>query len=169
VSIRRPLSESVSGWVSYTLSRSVREAHFLRLDGSTVTATVPSDLDRTHVLNVILAFDLGRNWRAGNRFVFYTGAPYSELMGNLPSPPYNSRRDPAFFRADLRLEKRWLFAAGRSVAFVFEGQNVTLSKEANVLGMDCRGEGTPTESTTECERGMVGPITLPSIGVEAFF
>jgi hypothetical protein len=169
LSLRRPLTEGVSAWLSYTLSRSVRETHFLRLDGTTATETVPSDFDRTHLLNAIFAFDLGRNWRAGSRFVFYTGSPYSELSGNVPTPPYNSHRHPAFYRVDVRLEKRWRFAEGRSVAFVLEGQNVTLSKEANTLGMDCEGVTTREGSTTACDHREVGPITLPSLGVEAFF
>ncbi len=167
--LRRPLSEQVSGWLSYTLSRSVREAHFLRLDGSETVETVPGDFDRTHVLNAILAFDLGRHWRAGSRFVFYTGVPYSELVGNLPAPPYNQKRDPPFYRLDLRLEKRWLLLDDRSIAFVFEVLNATLSQDANTLGMDCIGDIGADGYTTRCQRGKVGPITLPSIGVEAVF
>jgi len=168
--LKRSFSERVSGLVSYTLSRSVREASFLTLDGDEVTDTVPSEFDRTHVLNAILSVDLGRHWRAGSRFVFYTGAPYSQLAGNVPVPPYNHYRDPAFYRVDVRLEKRWLWEHGQSVAFVIEGQNVTLSKEANTLGMECNGTmGIDGSSTTHCERGTVGPITLPSIGVEGNF
>jgi hypothetical protein len=169
VLVRRSLSERLSGWLSYTLSRSVRASHFLTLDARDVVATVPSDFDRTHMLNAVFAYDLGRTWRAGTRLVFYTGAPYSLLSGNLPVPPYNSRRDPAFFRVDIRLEKRWLLAHDRSIALVFEGQNVTLSKEANTLGMDCQGEVTPETYTTACERRKVGPLTIPSIGLEAAF
>lgn len=167
--LRRSFSEKVSGLLSYTLSRSVRRAHFLTLDGGAAVATVPSDFDRTHVLNAILSVVLGRRWRAGGRFVFYTGAPYSNLAGNVPVPPYNHFRDPSFYRLDVRLEKRWLLAQGGSIAFVLEGQNVTLSKEANTLGLDCYGEAGPDGSTTRCERGLVGPITIPSVGVEAYF
>jgi hypothetical protein len=167
--VRRSLSERLSGLLSYTLSRSVREAHFLTLAGGDVVATVPSEFDRTHVLNAIFAYDLGRRWRAGARFVVYSGAPYSALSGNLPVPPYNSRRDPPFFRLDVRLEKRWLLGQDRFIAFVLEGQNVTLSQESNTLGKDCTGRMTPGTYTTECDRGKIGPITIPSIGVEAFF
>jgi hypothetical protein len=163
--VRRSLSERLTGWLSYTLSRSVRESHFLTLDGGDAVATVPSDFDRTHVLNAILAYDFGRRWRAGGRFVFYTGVPYSELAGNVPAPPYNSRRDPPFFRVDVRLEKRWVFAGARSIAFVFEG----LSRDSNTLGMDCRGDMTPEGTTTQCQRGKFGPLVIPSLGVEAFF
>jgi hypothetical protein len=52
---------------------------------------------------------------------------------------------------------------------VLEVQNATLSTEANTLGMDCRGDISGDRYTTQCQRGTVGPITLPSIGVEAFF
>lgn len=167
--VRRSLTERLSGMLSYTLSRSVREAHFVTLDGGDAVATVPSDFDRTHVLNAVLGYDLGRHWRAGGRFVFYTGVPYSELAGNVPVPPYNSLRDPPFYRVDVRLEKRWLLGRGRSIAFVLEAMNVTLQKESNTLGMDCRGEMTPESYTTQCFRGEVGPLTIPSVGVEAVF
>jgi TonB dependent receptor/TonB-dependent Receptor Plug Domain/Gram-negative bacterial TonB protein C-terminal len=168
--VRRPLSKRLSGWLSYTLSRSLREAHFITPQGGDAVATVLSDFDRPHVLNAILAYDLGRRWRAGSRFVFYSGTPYSPLSGNVPVPPYNSMRDPPFFRLDVRLEKRWPLGKTGSIAFVFEGQNVTLSKEASGLGLDCIGEFTTEKGgTTKCTRSMVGPITIPSVGVEAFF
>jgi hypothetical protein len=169
LSLRRSLSERLSGWLSYTLSRSVRQSRFLTLDGSEAIATVPSDFDRTHLLNAVLAYDLGRRWRAGSRLVLYSGAPYSELAGNIPVPPYNSRRDPVFFRLDLRLEKRWQLGADGSIAFVLEGQNVTLSRETNSFFLNCTGVGTPELATNQCERGKVGPITIPSVGVEAQF
>jgi TonB family protein len=167
--LRRPLSKRLSGWLAYTLSRSTREARFLTASGGEVLATVPSDYDRTHVLNAVVAYDLGRRWRAGSRFVFYTGVPYSALSGSIAVPPYNDRRDPPFFRLDLRLEKRWPLGKTGSVAFVVEGQNVTLSKETTGLGTDCQGTGGPQGGTTVCTRATIGPITIPSIGVEAFF
>jgi hypothetical protein len=167
--VRRSFSERVGGLLSYTLSRSVREAHFVTLEGEDVTDTVPSDFDRTHVLNAVVSVLLGRGWRAGGRFVYYTGVPYSKLEGNVPVPPYHGFRDPPFYRIDVRLEKRWRLGQAASVALVFEGQNVTLSEEPNALGMDCTGVLTAEGSTTECERGTIGPITIPSIGVEANF
>jgi hypothetical protein len=142
---------------------------FITPGGVEAVATVASEFDRTHVLNAILAYDLGRRWRAGSRFVFYTGAPYSRLSGTQPVPPFNSQRDPAFYRLDVRLEKRWPIGQSGSIAFVFEGQNVTLSKETTGLATECVGTPGPNGLTTECKRGTIGPITIPSIGVEAFF
>jgi hypothetical protein len=167
--LRRPFSKRLSGWLSYTLSRSTRQAHFLTPTGEEVAATVTNDFDRTHVLNAILAYDLGRRWRVGSRLLFYTGTPYSKLDGSFPVPPYNAYRTPAFYRVDFRLEKRWRLGQSGSIAFVLEGQNVTLSKEVSGLGLDCEGQGSPEGEMTTCEQSTLGPLTIPSVGVEAFF
>jgi TonB family protein len=169
VLLRRPLSKRLSGWLSYTLSRSTREEHFLTPTGGDVQATVVSDYDRTHVLNAILAYDLGARWRAGGRFAFFTGSPYSNLSGNVPAPPYNNQRTPPFYRIDVRLEKRWRFLKDGYIAFIAEVQNVTLSKEETSYGMDCMGNQTNAGGTTQCKPSTIGPLTIPSVGVEASF
>ncbi|HET6149196.1 MAG TPA: TonB-dependent receptor [Polyangia bacterium] len=163
---RRPLSKRLSGWLSYTLSRSTREAHFITPSGGDAVARVPSEGDRTHVLNAILAYDLGRRWRVGARFVYYTGSPYSRLDGTVPVPPYNALRAPAFFRLDVRIEKRWSLGKHGSIALVIEGQNVTLSTEKSGLFLDCTEA---PDAPTRCTQGKVGPLTIPSVGVEVFF
>jgi hypothetical protein len=168
--LRRSFSKRLSGWLSYTLSRTVQKSHFITPAGTEEVATVPSEFDRTHVLNAVLGYDLGRRWRVGSRFVFYTGTPYSKLDGSIPVPPYRAYRISPFYRVDFRLEKRWRLGRQGSIAFVLEGQNVTLQTEKNNLGQDCRGQGSPeTGEVTRCEAADIGPITIPSIGVEAFF
>jgi len=167
--VRRPFSKRLSGLLSYTLSRATRQAHFITTSGVDNVATVTSEFDRTHVLNAILSYDLGRRWRVGARLLFYTGTPYSNRDGSLPVPPYNAYRNPAFYRVDFRLEKRWRLGQNGSIAFVLEGQNVTLSKEISGLGLDCEGDMTGQVQTTKCEQSTVGPLTIPSVGVEAFF
>jgi hypothetical protein len=169
VLLRRPLSKRLSGWLSYTLSRSTRAEHFITLSGGDALANVVSDYDRTHMLNAILAYDLGRRWRAGGRFMFLTGTPFSNLAGNVPEPPYNNQRDPSFYRVDARLEKRWSFAGDGYFAFIAEVQNLTLRKETTPFGLSCTGEVTPQGQTTQCRHSSIGPITLPSVGVEASF
>jgi hypothetical protein len=166
VLVRRPFSKRLGGWLSYTLSRSIRDARFLTPAGVVDRATVPSDADRRHVLNAVLAYQLGARWRLGGRGLFYTGAPYSQLEGTLPVPPYNAYRTPSFFRLDVRLERRWPLGKSGSIALVLEGQNVTLSTEYSSAALDCRDS---PGMATQCTHGKVGPITLPSVGVEAFF
>jgi hypothetical protein len=145
VYVKRKLTSRVGGFLSYTLSRSTRTA-----DGQTFIAS----FDRTHVLNTALAFDLGRNWRAGTRFTFYTGLPKAPD----PTDPGATRLDP-FFRVDLRLEKRWQLGRKTWISFVAEWMNATLTKEA--IGTSCTLQG--------CQETKIGPVTIPSIGVEGGF
>jgi TonB family protein len=167
--LRRPLSKRLSGWLSYTLSRSRRDEHFITESGGDAQARVVSDYDRTHVLNAIVAYDLGRRWRAGARFIVLSGTPFSNLRGNVPVAPYNAYRDPAFYRLDLRLEKRWALGKDGYFAFIAEAQNVTLQKERTPFALDCEGNQTPDGGSTQCRHSEVGPLTIPSLGVEASF
>jgi hypothetical protein len=165
--VRRPFTERLTGWLSYTLSRSTRRAHFITPAETDDVSNVPSEFDRTHVLNAVLSYDLGRRWRVGSRLLFQTGTPYSKLEGSLAVPPYNAFRNPAFYRLDVRLEKRWRLGRDGSIAFVLEGQNVTLRKETSSLGLDCEANGSTDPEV--CKQTTIGPLTIPSVGVEAFF
>jgi hypothetical protein len=147
--LKRPLTRKFGGFLSYTLSRSTRMFQREQL---------PATFDRTHVLNLVLGYDLGRRWRAGTRFMFYTGFPRMEGFFR-PVPGDEPQRIPSFWRIDMRLEKRWLLGKRAWWAFVFEVMNATLNRE--VIGVDCN-EGV-------CEDDAIGPVTIPSIGVEAAF
>lgn len=141
--VRRNLTQKLGGYLSYTLSRSTRT-----LDGY----TFPSAVDRTHVGSAALAYNLGSHWRAGTRFAFYTGIPINEPINGLITPPpaENPERGPAFYRLDIRLEKRWTLSPTAWISVVMEVLNTTLQKE--------------TFGDEE-----IGPVTIPSIGVEAAF
>jgi hypothetical protein len=168
----------VTGWISYTLSRSTRETRGTIVPSSnSITQAaagqplqdIPSEFDRTHVLNAVAAVDLGAGWRAGGRFVFYTGRPYSPQVNGIPVSPYNSLRMPSFYRIDVRLEKRW-HAFGRGyVSFVLEGLNVTLNKEA--IDVTCVNGNIQSSALRydKCSPEYIGPVAAPSIGVEAGF
>ncbi len=138
--IKRRLTRRLGGYLAYTLSRSMRSVgqdHF------------PSSFDRTHVANAAVAYDLGRNWRAGTRLTLYTGAPQTD-SGNplIPLPKVaNPPRDPMFYRIDVRLEKRWNYSNSRWLSFVAEMLNATLHKEV-LMGHE------------------IGPVSIPSIGLE---
>jgi hypothetical protein len=142
--LKRKLTKKLGGFASYTLSRSSR---------SFGRRSYVATFDRTHVANAAIAYDLGRRWRAGARGVFYTGLPKP------PDPTDASTRLPPFFRLDLRLEKRWQLAETAWISFVAECMNATLSTEA--VQTECTLAG--------CEAEMIGPVTIPSIGVEGGF
>jgi hypothetical protein len=151
--IRRRLTERLTGWLSYTLSRTERDS-FVQNGTRSSSTRILSQFDRTHVVNVVVAADLGRRWRAGARLMAYSGLPYSTTTGPAGVP---NAREPPFFRLDLRLEKSWRALGGR-LTLVFEWLNALLSKES--FGTTCSG------AFEHCAPAEVGPITIPSIGVE---
>ncbi len=142
--LKRRLTKKLGGFLSYTFSRSTR---------SLGKEEFPSNFDRTHVLNAAVGYDLGRGWRPGGRVVFYTGTPIQPSQNeDASSPPRTTdvERSPAFFRLDVRLEKRWILGRTTWISFVAEVLNATLSKEQ--FGQE-----------------EIGPITIPSLGVEGGF
>jgi hypothetical protein len=143
----RDLTRRLGGFLSYTLSRSQRY---------TSSGPIAAAFDRTHVLNAVLAYDLGRRWRAGGRFVFYTGNPEFSF-----DDPDRESRLPPFQRLDVRIEKRWpIGSSGAFAALVLEVLNATLSRE--VVARDCGEDG-------DCDDQAIGPITIPSIAFEGRF
>jgi TonB family protein len=176
-SLRRNLTKRLTGWVSYTVSRSTRETSPPSALGSTAILTIPSSFDRPNVVSALAAYDLGASWRAGVRFVAYSGLPYSNTRFYVPLAPYNGERMPAFYRFDVRLEKRWHLApisalgtmgAAPTLALVFEGMNVTFNKE--VLGEHCAPTANETASGVDpCTPQTLGPVTVPSVGLEGDF
>ncbi len=182
VYVKRPITEKLTGFVSYTLSRATRTVPIqvfgsafaryasgveLEDDGRLV---IPSDYDRTHVLNAAIAYALGRGYRAGLRFLLYTGRPYTPTRfdGSFLTVP-NSSRLPAFYRFDVRLEKKWNFANDRSLSAVLEGMNVTLRKEANGVTCGVRATEDDVDLGNGCVADVIGPIAVPSVGIEGVF
>ncbi len=187
--VRRSLTKRFTGWVAYTLSRTTRatnavqdtidisklpnantpdvHAAFEAAQGRGRPGTILGEYDRTHVLNIIGAFDLGAGFRFGTRFVYYTGTPYSQQVIGTPIPPYNNTRLPDFFRFDARFEKKWNLKKSGWIALVFEWMNVTLQKEA--IRADCSyppGAIDRGQLLETCKPVLIGPITIPSIGLE---
>ncbi len=150
--VRRRLTERFTGWLSYTLSETDRDAFY-----ANHWTRRPSEFDRPHVVNLVLAADLGKRWRAGARLMAYSGLPYSTTTGVVGLP---NAREPPFVRLDLRLEKKWQ-AMGGTLTLVFEWLNSLLSQES--FGTSCSSSN---GSLPTCTPQEIGPITFPSIGVE---
>jgi outer membrane receptor protein involved in Fe transport len=174
VLLRRPLTKRLTGWLSYTLSRSTRDTSGLTIIGRRPIGEgeMLADFDRTHVLALIGAYDLGAGWRVGARLQYYTGRPYSKTFASefvrLPLPPYNAERMPDFARLDLRVEKAWRVLKTGRLSVVFEWLNATLAPET--VGVDsCEPNGpfNPVNaSAITCTFKSIGPVTVPSIGVD---
>ena len=73
------------------------------------------DFDRTHVLNVAGAYDLGRNWRAGARFYFYyTGSPYSRPRVRIPDTARTTGAVSQLSTVSTCVREDWQFGRRRS-------------------------------------------------------
>jgi hypothetical protein len=140
--LRRSLSSRIGGFIAYTFSRTTRNLGGL---------TFPAAFDRPHVLHSAVSADLGHRWRAGTRFSLYSGAPIYDGLDDQPiTARLSPSRDPVFYRLDLRVEKKWLLGDHGFLALVIEMLNATLNTET-IGGQE------------------VGPVSIPSIGVEGAF
>jgi Gram-negative bacterial TonB protein C-terminal/TonB-dependent Receptor Plug Domain len=140
--IRRSLSNRIGGFISYTFSRTTR---------SIGNQKAVSAFDRSHVFHLATSFDLGRDWRAGTRLSLLSGLPRLLPLGfPVELRPESTPRDPVFYRLDFRIEKRWRLTETGYVSLVLEMLNATLNTEV------IDGE-------------QIGPVSIPSIGVEGGF
>jgi hypothetical protein len=149
LTLRRRLTRRLGGFISYTLSRSERYVG---------RSTIASAFDRTHVFNAATSFDFGRGYKAGTRLMFYTGYPITSAVGDQVR---ETGRLPPFFRFDARAEKRWPIGKRGWISLVLEVANAMLAKET--LQEQC------VPGTGQCTPVTIGPVTIPSIGLEGGF
>jgi outer membrane receptor protein involved in Fe transport len=125
--LRQELAHGLSGWVSYTLSRSQRR------DAPHLDYRL-SDYDQSHVLTAVGSWAIGHGFEVGARVRTATGFPRTPVLGaiydtrrDVSHPllgPKNTDRIPMFFQLDLRVAKRWNTTAGELEAYL-EVQNAT--------------------------------------------
>ncbi len=160
VIVQRAFSEKLAGWVSYTLSRAQRNIEGL---------SFLSAFDRTHVLSAVARYDFGGGIEVGVRATYYTGRPEipsvllegQSLTTAFAGTGVPQHRLPDFYRIDLRAAKRWSLGERRWMAAVAEFFDATLNREA--VDFHCK------IVEWRCTAERVGPIALPSVGVEAGF
>ena len=155
--VQRALTHRLGGWLSYTLSRAER-----------TVGTTPylSPFDRTHVLTAIVHYDFGHGYGGGARFTYYSGRPDIPTVSlSGPSPTYAfapgqmpQHRLPDYYRFDFRVDKRWRLGSHEWLTAVAEFFDATLTREA--VDFKCN------LSTRVCSAEDVGPIALPSVGLE---
>jgi hypothetical protein len=117
------------GWLSYTLSRSVRQ------DNPDAEQRL-FEFDQTHNFIVLGSYRLGRGWEFGARFRVVSGPLHTPVLGGLPAlyvadagtyvplrgKPF-SERLPLFHQLDIRVDKRWQFEDWNLSAYL-DVQNV---------------------------------------------
>jgi TonB family protein len=135
--LRRDLAQGLFGWIAYTWSKSIRR------DDPTVPgypAWHPFAFDQTHILTLIVSWRLPGDYILGTRLRAVSGNPYTPFVGHaldadtgryrcLASAQTLSAREPAFFQADARIDKRWVFDGWMFSAYL-DVQNVTNRQNA---------------------------------------
>lgn len=158
--LRRDFTERLGGFLSYTLSRTERLAA-----GDVFT----SGYDRTHVVSLVLGYNLGAGFRIGGRLYYSSGRPFrvgcptpdcSAGDPSAPRPFVAEGRMAPFSRVDVRFEKRWTFASGSWIAGTFEWFNALLTREPEYV------QWVPGGGLETFRRSA---LTIPSVGVEAGF
>lgn len=104
--------KGLSAWMSYTLSRAER---------GDINNGINSlySYDQTHILNLILQYEIGWGWSVGLRFRLVSGRPFTPVVGaryDADTDRYtpiqgerDSERRPVFHQLDLRVDKLWTF------------------------------------------------------------
>lgn len=116
---------NLTGWVSYTLSRSERKS-----PGISDNEWYPSRFDRLHNLYIVAQYRLNKKWDLAANFVFSSGTPTTFYTGQysiqgytIPDAGSNDRnnvRNPNYHRLDLsatytkkkkgKWESNWVFS-----------------------------------------------------------
>lgn len=152
----------LSGWVSYSLSKSERRQG---QDDWTLYAR-----DQTHNVSALASYDATADLRFGARVRYVTGYPWTPVVDAdfdsdtarfVPVPgDAKSERVPAFASLDLRVEKVFGERAGQHVIVFADVQNVTNRRNAEYFQY----------SFDYAHRtSYPGLPFLPSVGVEAVF
>lgn len=113
--------ERFFGWISYTLSKSVRQ-------NDADSEEHPFQYDQRHNLIALGSYRLGRGWEFGARFRLTSGFPVTPVIGRIYSADNGSYTPiqgrlysetmPLSHQLDLRIDKRWQFKSWRFSAYL---------------------------------------------------
>lgn len=158
--LRREFGSGIGGILSYTLSRT---------ETTVGNDTQPSEFDRTHVVSAVLGWNMGAGFRLGLRGYYALGRRYAVPCPTLDCGPADPTaplavvrrgRLPNFYRADVRLEKRWELGDTGWLGVALEWFNATRNEETTFVAWN------PATGLTYGDRDA---LTLPSIGIEGGF
>ena len=155
-------SKKWSGWIAYTLSRSLR--------------TYPPgpeqlfEYDQTHNLTLVGEREFGHNWKFSGRFRFTSGDPYTPITGgeydvdnDVYAPVsaagvYTQRMSP-FYQADIRFDKKWVFDRWILTGYL-DVENVTNHKNVQQINYSYNYQQQATIN---------GLPMLPTLGIKGEF
>lgn len=161
--IRRDLGRSMTGWLSYSLSKIDRDLGFVQL---------PGEFDQRHILNATAQWRHGP-WRFSATGHLHTSRPlpYRRIAPCLNDvvavliKADGSHRAPATGSADLRVE-RGFQVAGSQLRLYVELQNATFTREVASYDAVYLGVGRVDDASSYREVTNTLLIPLPLVGLE---
>ncbi|MGB5927696.1 MAG: hypothetical protein WBH03_05950, partial [Cyclobacteriaceae bacterium] len=155
----------LTGWVSYTLSRSER-----RVEGISNNEWYPAKYDRTHVLNIVSQYDLNDRWNFSANFAYATGVattfPNARFVWNGITAPHNTEerrnnyRVPAYHRLDVSATLQGRKTENFQHEWVFSIYNVYARRNPFTIYFQ-QNEDVP--QNTEAVRLSIFGTILPSV------
>lgn len=161
MSLRKPLTDDVFGWLSYSWTRSFR-----RIQPDLAEQVFKDDVP--HIVNAIVNWVPTANWEVGAATRVSSGEPQNTVVERLYYADNNiwlpifvdeGRRKPLYFRLDVRVKYTWLFSTWK-LAWLTEVINVT--NYGNVLTYNYNYDYTDRS-------GVSGIPILPYLALEASF
>ncbi len=147
--LKRPVTERLSGWLSYTLAWSAVDD----VAGLHYTPT----WDVRHVGNLVLQWRMGKGFSSGARLQLRSGKLQGAfVLDNALRLAREERRMPWFGRLDLELAYAWRTSWGR-LRVGLEWFNATLAREP--VEIVCTG------SPRRCQTVYLPAIFFPNLGV----
>lgn len=107
----------------------------------------PGSFDYPVVANAVGTYRVNRDWDVSTRVSFLGGRPYTPIDDVLSTAGrraiyqldrINAERGPAYFRVDLRVDRRW-FIDGKPVSVYAGAQNITNRRNVSGYSWDRRG------------------------------
>lgn len=169
--LKRNPVDSLSGWLSVTLSRSERHK-------DATGQTFPFDYDQPVIVTLVSTYKFNPKFQMGLKWNYHSGSRYTPIIDSrvddngTPSDPSddryipilgetNSDRLPDYHRLDLRFDYDWYFNKWKLQTY-FEIINVY--NQCNVAGYDYDRQYHPESKKEVCQIPLI-----PSFGVQAEF
>jgi hypothetical protein len=153
--LQKKLSDTPAyGLVSITYGRT----RFAALDG----VERPGTFDQEFIVNLSGGYRFDERWEASAKFRFASGAPFTPFNpdGTQNVAQYNADRTKASHSLDVRVDRRWNFAAWNLITYI-DIQNIYNNKFSGYVRWNAREHRVVTNED--------GIGILPSIGVSAEF
>ncbi len=165
VTLQRRSANKLTGWVSYAYSRT-------KLADPQSGLSFVSDFDQRHTVNVYGSYRFNETWNLSSEWRYGSGQPvpgFFRQIGTQPGQGYflsnlrNTVRLPAYSRADVRLNKAFLFNDWK---LTLNGEIINATNRTNLRYAGFDGYGIDGRVFGQLDR--VLPI-LPSAGVVVEF